>query len=340
MRFSANVLEICAGCGGLSAGLTQAGWHVATAVEVNRWAAATYRQNFPHTHVLQSDVRQVSFKRFRGHVDLVAGGPPCQPYSCTGKRRGCNDHRDLIPQFIRAIAEVRPRAFLMENVPGLLSVKHRLYLGELREQLAMLGYHIYTAVLDASHYGVPQRRKRFFLVGFLDNIAFTFPRPCREWPSCVAEALADVPEDDPNPTIVTYAMRPRLRQSPYAGLLLNGRGRLLKLDELAWTILARSNGSGSHVYDDEGILLAYHDHLVAGGKPRTGQVEGVRRLTAAEMARLQSFADDFRFAGPRSARCQQIGNAVPPKLSAAVGAAIYQAIQQGQAGTYGEKVLR
>ena len=117
-KTSPTAIDLFSGAGGLSLGLHQTGWNVVAAVESDPWCVATYKRNFGETDI-SADVRGVDFSRFEG-IDLVAGGPPCQPFSVAGKQLAKADPRDMMPQFVRAVREARPRAFLLENVAGLL----------------------------------------------------------------------------------------------------------------------------------------------------------------------------------------------------------------------------
>jgi DNA (cytosine-5)-methyltransferase 1 len=330
MHAQPTAVDLFAGVGGLSQGLHMAGWNVIAAIEFDKWAANTYGANFPNTQVLNEDVRDVDYGVFSG-VDLVAGGPPCQPFSVAGKQLAQDDPRDMLPTFLKVVRQLRPKAVLIENVAGLLTPKHRRYAENMANRLGELGYNVTIKVLDAANYGVPQHRTRVFFVGLPADVHFQFPRathgPTTALPYVsVREALADVPVDHPNRAIVTYAKRPILRPSAFAGLLLNGKGRPLNLDQPSLTIPATAGGNRTHIIDECGVLRAYHHHLMDGGKPYTGEVGGVRRLTVRESARLQSFPDTFCFTGPRSKQYSQVGNAVPPLLAQAVGKAILQAV--------------
>lgn len=325
-----TAIDLFAGAGGLSWGLHQAGWTVTTAIEVDRWAIATYRKNFPDTHLIPKDAREIDFTEFQG-IDLVAGGPPCQPFSVAGKQLSQADPRDMVPEFIRAVKEIRPQAFMMENVPGLQTAKHLHYFQWLYQQFRALKYAVYVDVLDAANYGVPQHRDRLFFVGILDENSFEFPAKTHGFKASnpyisAGEALADAPDDAPNTAKVTYAKKPVLRPSPWAGMLVNGQGRPINLNEPSRTIPATAGGNRTHIVDRDGILFEYHRHLINGGQPRSGTVEGVRRLTVRESARLQSFPDNFVFIGPKTAQYKQVGNAVPPLLAKPVATAIYHAL--------------
>lgn len=337
---SKNAIDLFAGAGGLSLGLHEAGWNVLTAIEVDGWAVATYKENFSSTDVICSDVRAIDFTQFRG-IDLLAGGPPCQPFSVAGKQLAKADARDMVPEFIRAVKEIRPKAFVMENVSGLQTAKHLYYSQWVFRQFRELGYSVYVSILDAASYGVPQHRDRIFFIGLPEGTQFTFPEKTHGLGTprpyiASRQVLADVPDsgaldaiassDEPNTAIVTYAKNPVLRPSPWAGMLVNGGGRPINLDEPSPTIPATAGGNRTHIVDFDGVLLEYHRYLMNGGKPRSGRVEGVRRLTMRESARLQSFPDSFVFKGPKTAQYRQVGNAVPPLMAKAVGEAIYKAV--------------
>lgn len=318
-----SCIDLFSGAGGLSLGLKQAGWHPLLSVEIDKAAGCTYRKNFPNTSLYNEDINDLSFKKYRGAVDLVAGGPPCQPFSVAGSQNASNDPRDMIPQFIRAVSEIEPKAFLMENVAGLTTKRHRAYLDKAISSLKNLGYSVEAKVLNAADYGAPQGRLRLFVVGTREE-GFQFPKAsygtnARYNYISAGDALKDVPEDEPNKAIVTYARKPVLRPSPWAGMLVNGGGRPINLEQPSQTIPASAGGNRTHILDRDGILLDYHTHLRGGGKPKNGLVEGVRRLTVRESARLQSFPDYFDFIGTRSAQYRQVGNAVPPKLAKSVG---------------------
>lgn len=201
-------IELFSGAGGLALGLELAGFHTQALFERNADACATLRHNRPDWNVVESDVCAVDFSAY-GPVDLVAGGPPCQPFSMGGKARGFNDHRDMFPQAVRAVRELRPKAFIFENVRGLLRPAFRNYVEFIRLQLTYpdfpvsdnldwetnlrrlerhhtsravtkgLTYHVTLNLADAADYGVPQRRHRVFFVGFRSDLAanWFFPAP-------------------------------------------------------------------------------------------------------------------------------------------------------------------
>jgi DNA (cytosine-5)-methyltransferase 1 len=206
-------VELFAGAGGLGMGLHEAGFHPLQVVEWDKDSCETLRDNKAHGQelvrgwpVIEGDVRAIDFKMFEGSLDLVSGGPPCQPFSLGGKHGAYSDARDMFPQAVRAVRESRPRAFLFENVKGLTREAFRNYFEYIRLQLEHpelkvkadekwhdhlvrleryhtrgrrtgLHYQVVTRVLNAADYGVPQRRERVVFVGFRDDlhVSWSFP---------------------------------------------------------------------------------------------------------------------------------------------------------------------
>lgn len=321
-------IDVFAGAGGLSTGLTWAGWHIVAAFDCDEDAVTSYKYNHPQVHAEVVDVRDVDFTMFKG-IDLVAGGPPCQPFSVAGKQQAQRDERDMVPEFIRAIREASPKVFLMENVPGLLSPRHEFYLKWLLDTFSKIGYTVKFQVIKAHWFGVPQNRQRVFFVGFKNKSGYRFPLPSEDNVLfTVRAALAGVPQDAPNKAKITYAQKPVLRPSPWAGMLVNGGGRPINLDGLSHTIPASAGGNRTHILDYDGILLRYHQYLLEGGIPKRGIVEGVRRLTIRESARLQTFPDSYTFSGRKTSQYRQVGNAVPPRLAEVVGRSLYEELHK------------
>lgn len=210
-----KAIELFAGAGGLGMGVSHAGFETAAVIEWNRYCCDTIRENQNHGTapvckwpLIEEDVRKVDFRYFEDSIDLISGGPPCQPFSLGGKHRGHGDHRDMFPEAVRAVREIRPRAFLFENVKGLTRTGFASYFEYIRLQLTYpeitkrsgedwsdhlarlehhhtygssldLQYRLVTRVLNAADYGVPQRRERVFLVGFRSDldIEWAFPEP-------------------------------------------------------------------------------------------------------------------------------------------------------------------
>jgi DNA (cytosine-5)-methyltransferase 1 len=337
------MIDLFAGAGGLSLGLRRAGFNPVGAVEIMEDAARTYEEY----HDLDVDRRRLEdipereLRAMRGKVAVVAGGPPCQPWSTGGLRRGEADERDGFGAMFRALELIQPEAFVIENVAGLERGKTRPFFLSLVNFLEdELGYEIKATTLDAADFGVPQRRQRLFIVGMRER-GFKFPSAThgattkRPWVAA-GDVLTHDPVGEPNTSIVTYAKNPDLRPSPYDGLLFNGGGRPINLAAPARTILASAGGNKTPFIDTLSVAPEYHAELWDSdqGRPhpryaervRRGLVAGARRITVAESAALQSFPKRMRFHGTRSNQYTLVGNAVPPRLATAVGAALKRAL--------------
>jgi len=338
------MLDLFAGAGGLSIGLARAGFQPVGAVEVMEDAAETYeaRHDFDVDRRRLEDIPATELRAMRASVRVVVGGPPCQPWSTGGLRRGDDDRRDGFPAMFRALELIRPEAFMIENVAGLGVGKTRAYFLDFLSVLEdVLGYEVKTKTLDAADYGVPQRRQRTFIVGMRDSV-FEFPQPTHgprrsnRWRRA-GDVLTVEPVGEPNLSIVTYAKSPDLRPSPYDGLLFNGGGRPINLGVPARTILASAGGNKTPFIDTLGVVPEYHATLWDAERGRArenykdavriGLVPGARRITVAESAALQTFPAGMTFEGKRSSQYTQIGNAVPPDLAAAVGRALRVALR-------------
>jgi DNA (cytosine-5)-methyltransferase 1 len=319
-----STVDLFAGAGGLSLGLKRAGFSVLEAVESDPDACESFASIHSNGGVEATPIEEASFRGLRGHVALVAGGPPCQPFSNGGKRHGRMDPRDGFPEFMRAVSEIQPDGVLVENVPGLASGQRRVYFASLIRSLRARRYRVSWLVLNAADYGVPQNRSRLFIVGSRRG-RFSFPQPTHgdraKRPHAQSGTVLDPDgiRGEPNLSIVTYARNPDIRPSPYDGHLFNGGGRPIDLRRPAPTILASAGGNKTPFIDTNGVVLPYHAHLLAGGAPRRGQVDGARRITVDEAAALQTFPRRARFSGGRSKRYTLVGNAVPPRLAQAVG---------------------
>ena len=319
-------IDIFASAGGLTLGFKDAKVQTVCAVEIERHRVATFARHTPRADILNSDIQRVDFAPYRGKIELVYGGPPCQPFSSGGRQRAARDERDMIPAFIRAIGALRPAAFFMENVPGLVTGDRRAYFAKILAEYRALGFTVAWQVVNAADYGVPQKRRRLFVVGMRGR-EFVFPAPShgpkRRHPHVAVRDVLPLHQiGEPNPSRVFYAKRPDTRPSPYDGHIFNGGGRAIDRNQPCHTILASAGGNKTHFFDDLGLVPEYHRHLLAGGEPLEGSLPGARRLTVAESAIIQTFPEDMVFDGPRSAQYHQVGDAVPPKLAAVMGRAL------------------
>jgi DNA (cytosine-5)-methyltransferase 1 len=176
-----RALSLFSGGGGLDIGFDRAGFDHIASFELREDAAAVLRAARPHWTVhggLAGDVCHVDWRKFRGMVDVLHGGPPCQPFSHAGHQSGAGDVRDMFPQLVRAVTEVKPRVFVAENVPGLAAKKFKVYVERTIFRPLKQQYTIFMFALDAASFGVPQRRRRVWFVGFRDQVdAARFAEP-------------------------------------------------------------------------------------------------------------------------------------------------------------------
>jgi DNA (cytosine-5)-methyltransferase 1 len=325
-----SAVDLFCGAGGLSLGLEQAGFETQMALDIDKDACATYRAAFAGKGIAVTcaNASSFDFAPWKG-VDLVAGGPPCQPFSTGGLRQGQKDERDLLPMFVRAVQDIEPQAFLLENVPGLATLTHQTYLHNVLNPL----FECYTIfgplVLNASDFGVPQSRRRLVTIG-VRGAAIDIEKMRVSQRVDAGAVLTDKPKGEPNLSKIVYAKTPDLRPDPYHGQLFNGGGRAIDLTRPAPTILASAGGNKTHFIDIGNHVPPYHRHLMQGGAPRHGELPDARRLTVAESAALQTFPDGMVFHGARSSQYAQVGNAVPPKFAAALGVAIAEALTIGR----------
>jgi DNA (cytosine-5)-methyltransferase 1 len=304
-------LEICAGGGGQSLGLEQAGFSHVAAVEIDPDACETLRLNRPGWKVVEQDIHHLSGTGFRG-VDLLAGGVPCPPFSIAGKQLGADDERDLFPQALRLAEEAEPAAIMLENVRGLATARFAGYREQVLRRLGELGYEARWQVLNASEYGVPQLRPRFILVAVKSRAArpFEWPRPVGT-PPTVGDTLRHMMAADGWPGARAWA-----RQANAIGPTLVGGSRKHGGPDLGPT-RARQAWLRLHV-DGRGL---------ADAPPRRCDPPGhLPRLTIPMTAALQGFPETWRFYGRKTAAYRQVGNAFPPPVARAVGESIRAAI--------------
>lgn len=302
-------IEIFAGCGGLALGMAEAGFEHRVVIEFDERAAETLRRN-TYWLVRQCDVRTVDYRPFRGHIDLVSGGPPCQPFSVAGQSRAGNDPRDMFPEAARAVDEIRPRAFVFENVAGLKRDRFKGYFRGVLESLAAAGggYRVASILVNAADYGVPQVRRRVFIVGFRNDLGICWEPPQPTHPRdrwvTVATALAGLPDPELQPNqsdIDGHCFQPNAKAYP---------------------------GHTGSPPDKPAKALKAGVHGVPGGENMLRRPDGtVRYFSVREAARLQTFPDYWRFSGPWTEALRQLGNAVPVRLAEIIGGGLYSQLK-------------
>lgn len=314
MQNRLSSIELCAGGGGQALGIERAGFDHEALVEIDDWSRQTLRLNRPGWNVMegaQADLTQFDARPYRG-VDLVAGGVPCPPFSRAGKQLGPGDERDLFPEALRIVDEVRPKAVMLENVRGFLDAVFLDYRHELKTQLRKLDYTLAEwTLLNASDFGVPQLRPRVVIVAIHKAYAdrFEWPKFGSIRPATVGETLFDL-----------------MAAKGWEGAKAWRDGA----DEIAPTIVG---GSKKHGGPDLGPTrarrawagLGVNGSTIADAAPEPG-FQGMPRLTVRMVARLQGFPDDWQFVGRKTAAYRQVGNAFPPPVAHAVASAVKTAI--------------
>ena len=314
MRRPLTCVEICAGAGGQALGLAMAGFVHVALVEYEQEYCNVLKANRPEWNVICADVH-----KFDGHpnegVDLLAGGVPCPPFSVAGKQLGKDDERDLFPEAIRLIREIRPRAVMLENVRGFLDSGFEEYRDHIFTEIKKLGYVTHIKLLNASDYGVPQLRPRVVIVGIRKDQAGAFEYPQehpRESPT-VGETLCDL-----------------MSQNGWKGAKKWAEGA----DRIAPTLVG---GSKKHGGPDLGPTRAKNAWAELGvdGKGIANEApeqdfDGMPRLTSRMMARIQGFPDTWTFGSKKTIACRMIGNAFPPPVAQAVGIEIRRCLENAE----------
>ena len=379
-------LELFAGAGGLGLGLHAAGIRPQAVIERDRYCCDTLRENKKRRvrgvvswPLVESDVREVNFRIFADRIDLVSGGPPCQPFSLGGKHRAYDDSRDMFPQAIRAVRELRPKAFIFENVKGLTRERFRNYFEYIQLQMrhpelerkpkqdwmshfeqlerhhtscsrgSGLQYNVVTRVLNAADFGVPQKRHRVFFVGFRNDLGIEWNFPAethseeallwdkiagdywerhqvskkrRKVDLCNREKFANM--------LVPPALKPwrTVRDAVFGLPAPTHDDEPVANHRLQLGAKAYVGHTGSEL-DEPSKALKAGVHGVPGGENMIAFPDGsVRYFTVREAARIQTFPDQFLFHGTWTETMRQLGNAVPVKLAAVVGASVVSQLSQ------------
>ena len=321
-------IELFAGAGGLALGLEKAGFNAILLNEIDKHACATLRHNRPNWNVVEGDISQIDFTPYRGNVDFISGGFPCQAFSYAGNKQGFDDVRGtLFFEFARAIQEVQPKVFLGENVRGLLSHDDGRTLATIKAVIADLGYTLLASdVLKAVNYRVPQKRERLFLIGVRNDL--------------VGKATFELPK--------SHAKIMTLHDALKSGELFDcdvpkSEGQVYPPKKKAVLDLVPAGGCWRHLPENIQRDYMKKSYFMGGGRtgmarrlawdepsltltcsPAQNQTERchpdeTRPLTVREYARIQTFPDNWQFMGTMAAQYKQIGNAVPVNLAYAMG---------------------
>ena len=333
-----TAIDLFCGCGGMGLGLERAGFEVLYANDVSKDATDTYRANLRAGTVECGDVALVDPCKLREEigrpVDIIVAGTPCQGFSTLGRRDPADPRNTMFEHLARFLEAFQPKMFLMENVGGMLTMRGGADFGRMRERLEGAGYVATPVKLLASKYGVPQNRKRVFLIGTRGGgSAVKIPRPTKKKVT-VSEAISDLDFLGPGERSATYAKPP---SSTYQKKMRAGCRYLLNHEAPRHSGRIRDRfasipaGTGWRNPSESGKRDCYKLDPTAQSKTVTTLPEDFvhysryRVPTVRELARLQSFPDWFEFKGPRTTGgqrrtrtcCQytQVGNAVPPEMA-------------------------
>ncbi|WP_250317490.1 DNA cytosine methyltransferase [Streptococcus parasanguinis] len=340
-----KAISLFSGAGGMDVGFEKAGVEVVWANEINKEAAETYRLNHPETTIVNDDLNNqiASLKRFENEVDLVFGGPPCQGFSVAGKMDPNDERSQLVWSFLEVVKVTQPRAFVLENVKALAKLDKW---SEVRKKIYStsqdLGYTCFPFLLNATEYGVPQKRERVFFIGIKNDLFFEdemkyLLEKNKKVAKSIKETLVDLgvagTPNNPNTCTakITFATNPVMRKTAYSGMYFNGQGRPINIDGYANTLPASMGGNKTPFVDEEYLygnaesnwVEEYHEKLVNGYEPKFNEAPSrLRRITIKEASRIQTFPDEYIFFGSKGKIYTQIGNAVPCELAFAVAKAV------------------
>jgi DNA (cytosine-5)-methyltransferase 1 len=319
-----SFVDLFSGAGGITLGLSHAGFIPRVSVELVEIASATHKRNFPRCKHFCGDIHSFNPREWLsdeeiGDTPLVVGGPPCQGFSVAGKRDPNDPRNRLFREYVRVVREIRPWYVVMENVPGILTIQKGQVRQAIEEAFIEIGYaNVSVAVLESADYGVPQLRPRAIFIANRLGLPNFFPAPQLK-PSeyrAIESAIADLPDYTPIPEINhewtrhSSAYMERISKVPPGGSLYESYFDAFKRQYPGVpSMTIKENHGGTHIH------------------PSLNRV-----ISAREMARLQTFPDSFIFEGPMKKAMWQIGNAVPPRLAEVIGKALIPAFNHVASG--------
>lgn len=332
-----NIIDLFCGCGGFSLGFERAGFNVLLGIDVWKDALSTFQYNHKSSLAMQADLSVLSPEEttplLNGRaIDVIIGGPPCQGFSVAGKRIVDDLRNKLYKNFVHFVSYFKPKAFVMENVPNILSIGGGIVRESIIKDFAILGYNVEYKVLTASDYGVPQNRRRAIFVGFLNGHHFKYPLSFDSEKVTAAEALSDLPEN----SVEDGGMYPLPPQSDYQILMRSHASKLYNHqvtvhNQKTIDIISLVPDGGNYKDLPSELQGTRKVHIawtrLNSKKPSFTIDTGHRHHfhysynripTARESARIQSFPDDFFFTCSRTSQLKQIGNAVPPLMAEAI----------------------
>lgn len=350
-------LDLFCGCGGLSRGFMDAGFECVLGVDFDDAALKTFKANhgkaeamkldlFDHANI---DVITDFLKKKKVKLDVLIGGPPCQGFSIAGPRDRNDKRNFLYEAMVKLTDRAKPRAVLLENVPGLISVNDGIGAKRIIEDFAEIGYEMQPKLLYAPEYGVPQIRRRVFFVGMRKGEAkFEFPRPTVNKDSFVTceDAIGDLPGLDGivGDEVQLYSMPPQnefqKKMRSGSDMIYNHEGTIHEPKTVEWISMVPEGKNYRSLPPEIASRFKYHEALTRyhSKKPsltiNTGHrshfhYKWNRIPTVRESARLQTFPDSFIFYGTKGQQYRQVGNAVPPMLGQVVAQQLKKSLKGG-----------
>ena len=340
-------IDLFAGCGGLSLGFEMAGFTGMLAIDNWKDALTTYAHNRKNAKTLCADLATVDPFRIQKeydipNIDVIIGGPPCQGFSVAGKRIIDDERNKLYKAFVRFVNCFRPKAFVMENVPNILSIGNGIVHESILEDFDKLGYKVNVQILTASDYGVPQNRRRAVFVGTSNSDKFMFPKALSTHRTTTFEALSDLPENSvtdgtPYPMDASCDFQRLMRK----GSLGIYNHEITIHNEKTKEIISMVPDGGNYKDLPPFLQQTRKVHIawtrLCSTKPSITIDTGHRHHfhykwnripTVRESARIQSFPDNFVFLGSKTSQYKQVGNAVPPLMAKAIAQQLAETLWQ------------
>lgn len=336
-----KLIDLFCGCGGFSLGFEKAGFEVLLGIDIWADALKTFAFNHRGSKTLLADLSLIHPSDTRSildgeTVDVIIGGPPCQGFSVAGKRIVDDIRNKLYKNFVNFVAHFKPKAFVMENVPNILTIGGGAIREAILEDFAALGYTTEYKIMTASDYGVPQNRRRAIFVGFRNGHHFEFPSPLKSEKVTSSEAISDLPEhslDDGHDYVAEPMSDYQMLMRKNSKVINNHQATVHNPKTVEIISLVPDGGNykdlPEHLKDTRRVHIAWTrlnsnrpSFTIDTGHRHHFHYSYNRIPTARESARIQSFPDDFFFTCSRTSQLKQIGNAVPPLLAEAIATSI------------------